>query len=191
MPSRTSTGATVRVSDSSYFLPDSVRADFQNRYIQFAARRAFRDSTSLSVKVDAPYPLNISPVTPWLPSVERRIGDSIIPSEYESLVSGEWLHEEVGLAAIRFFQNTADLLPGEPFIYASQTGALVAEFGATRGALTTVISPESVILFGVNVDNPATPIGITVKRGSNRLREDVKEVVQTLAGAHGQMGTTK
>jgi hypothetical protein len=182
------TGSGVYSGDT---MPRSDQVDFLNRYLQFAARWAYQNTTPTAVRLEPPYQLNVSPFTPWLPAVERRIEKSIVPKEYESSGSGEWLREDVGQSAIRFFQNTADILPGEPFIYASQTGALVAEFTAPTGTLTTVISPASIILFAAKADEPNAPIQRTVKRGSNRLREDLKEIIQTLAGSHGQMGPTR
>jgi hypothetical protein len=127
---------------------------------------------------------------PWLPAVEVRISNATLPDGYASLEKTQWVTAEVGAAAVRFFQNTADVLPGEPFIYGSKTGALVAEFQSVNGALTTVISPNSTTLFAVKKDEPEDPIQITVRRGSNRLREDLKNIAQALAGTHGKMGST-
>lgn len=154
------------------------------------------------VTLDPPYELNIPPVTAWLPSVERRIEYSIIPKEFENVRSGqvdfktaiepaEWLREDVGNSAVRFFQSAADLLPSEPFIYASQSGALVAEFQTPAGALTTVISLNNIILFAVKTDEPSAPIQVTSNRGTNRLREELREVVRTITGSHGKMGSTR
>ena len=181
MSSHPATGATVTVIDSGYSVPQGHQVDLQNRFVRMAARWALQNTMPLAVTLEQ-YLLNIPPLTSWLPSVERRIGDSTLPDEYQSFWSTEWLREEVGQAAIRFFENTADLLPGEPFIYASQTGALVAEFDAPRGTLTTIISPSAVILFAVKADDRDNPIEMTLKQGSNRLREDLKEVVQPLSG---------
>ena len=139
------------------------------------------------VRLEPPYLLNMSPTSPWLPSVERRIENSIIPKEYEYLGSSEWLQEDVGQSALRFFQSTADLLPGEPFIYASQSGALVAEFKSPVGTLTTIISPSTIIFFATKANQPDGPIERTLNRGTNRLREEVKEIVQKLLVSHGQM----
>jgi hypothetical protein len=190
MTNRAAISATAPEVYGGYSAPQSDRTEFQNRYFQFAARWAYQNTMPMTVELEPPYLLNISPVTPWLPTVERQIENSILPTEYESLDSGEWLHEEIGQSAIRFFQNTADILPGEPFIYASQTGALVAEFNAPTGALTTVISPTTIILFAAKADEPNAPIQRTLQRGSNRVREDLKEIIQTLTGSHGQMGPT-
>jgi hypothetical protein len=157
---------------------------------------------SNGVNLDPPYELNIPPVAAWLPSVERRIEDSIIPKEFENIQLGqvdfkatiepaEWLREDVGRSAVRFFQSAADILPSEPFIYASQSGALVAEFQTPAGALTTVISLNNIILFAAKTDEPSAPIQVTLNRGTNRLREELREVVRTIAVSHGQMGSTR
>ncbi|WP_316202830.1 MULTISPECIES: hypothetical protein [unclassified Bradyrhizobium] len=128
----------------------------------------------------------------WLPAVERRIAAATCPAGYAELAPSAWISEEVGAAARRFFQNAADLLPSEPFIYGSKNGALIAECSAANGALTTVISPTSTTLFAVKKDDPEEPIEIVVKRDSNRLREELKDVAQALTGAHEQaMGTIR
>jgi hypothetical protein len=171
-----------------FSLKESDQAELQNRYAQ-ALQHAM---TLAAIRLEPLYKPNIAPVAAWLPAVERRIRDSIKPHGYENLGSTEWLGEDVGQAAIRFFQNAADILPGEPFIYASHTGALVAEFKNPRGALTTLISPDSVILFAVKADEPGTPVHMSLKRSNTRLRDDIKQVVQTVSGSHGQtMGTAR
>jgi hypothetical protein len=190
MPIGTGAGTftTVHVKDAGYSLPESDDANVQSRYLRMAARRAFRSTLPLSARLEPPYVVGISPTAPWLPRVERRIESSTLPKEYEGLVSTEWLREEVGQAAIRFFQNTADVLPGEPYIYASQSGALVAEFSASNGSLTTVISPSTITLFGVKANQPDAPMQVTLRRGSNSVREDLKVIVHAITGSHGQMG---
>jgi hypothetical protein len=176
---------TTGVLDSDYSVPDRSQVERRNRYIQRLVQKSYRKSSDYGVTLEPLYELNISPVTSWLYSIERRIKDSIIPDEYKELVSTEWLSENVGRAAVRFFENTADLLPKEPHIYASQSGALVAEFETKTGLLTTVISPEESILFGTNDKTPEKTFEITVKQGSNRLREDLKEVVKFVAESNG------
>lgn len=180
----------IRVDDDdrAHLLPDHRQVETQNRFIQFAADKAFRRyAYDVAVMVNPQF-VNILPATPWLPSVERRITDSVVPAEYQEESTPEWLTEEVAQAAVRFFQNTADVLPGEPHLYASKTGALVAEFETPTGALTTVVSPETTILFGVRANQPNSPFEVTIRRGSNRLREDVEAVTRRIYGPHGPMG---
>jgi hypothetical protein len=201
MPTRAPTATTIGVidggystgsADTVYQVPQSEQVAIQNRYVQFAARRAFGNWVdAAALKLDPTYVLNIAPVAPWLASVERRINDSIIPKEYERKDSTEWLREEVGNAATLFFQNAADVLPGEPFLYASKTGALVAEFAAPNGTLTAVISSSAITLFAVRADRRDLPVEVTVRRGSIGLRKDLKPVLQSLAGSHGPMGTAR
>lgn len=129
--------------------------------------------------------------TGWLPAVEQRINGATLPDGYGTLTKSEWVSEAVGSAAIRFFQNAADVLPSEPFIYGSKSGALVAEFSTSNGALTTIIAPDVTTLFAVRNDQPEKPIQISIQRGSNRLREDVKNISRTLsASSDGQMGSS-
>jgi hypothetical protein len=186
------TGGSIVLAHSAASLPDREQLDRQSLDFLAAVQRAFQNSIASVVRLEAPYTLNISPSTSWLASVERRIENSTIPNEYKARTSStEWLSEEVGQAAIRFFQNAADLLPGEPFIYGSRGGALVAEFEADNGVLTTVISPDATILFAVKTDEPDAPVEKTLRRGSNRLREEVKEIARLLSDSHGHMGPTR
>jgi hypothetical protein len=120
----------------------------------------------------------LPPPVEWLPVVERRIKASIVPEEYEddhvlACRSGEWLHEDVARSALDFFGRAGDLLPGEPYIYSSRSGNLVAEFCVGTAPLTTVISPETVTILMVEDD---VPVETNVKRLSNSLREKLKEL---------------
>ncbi len=122
------------------------------------------------------------PIQPsWLIETEGRIRKSIAPSD-QVVNDGHWLSEDVAKAAMGFLEATADLLPGEPFIYSSRKGDLVAEFKAGRGTLTSVVSPHFAVLFAV-VDGES--VEQVVSNG-----EDVREAVRKMAnvlltGAHG------
>jgi hypothetical protein len=86
----------------------------------------------------------------WLPIVERRIRDSLVPYGIEHVNDGYWLNLEVGRRALRFFEATSDVLPpSEPYIYSSANADLVAEFKDSHGSLTTIIGPTFTIAFAV------------------------------------------
>jgi hypothetical protein len=158
--------------------------ELRNRYLRWAQRKSPAKVDTL--ELDPPYQLNIIPSTSWLPDVERRIQDSMVPNEYKLARSEtEWLSEDTGVAALNFFQNTADILPAEPFLYGSNRGALVAEFKAASGTLTAIISPNEVIVFAVTTADPTKPIQLTVPRGSNSLRDTLRDLSRGLAGKHG------
>src|SRR5260370_18624549 len=78
----------------------------------------------------------------WLDTVKRRIKHSIMPKDQEIENVGQWLTEEIANAASTFFEEASDLLPSEPFIYASRQGDLVAEFTPKFGSLTTIYSTK-------------------------------------------------
>src|SRR5258707_325256 len=79
-----------------------------------------------------------TPIGPhWLASTRKRIRTSIMPNYQAGANDGRWLSQEVADAADAFFRETADLLPGEPFIYSSRLGDLVAEFKAEHGTMTS------------------------------------------------------
>ena len=50
---------------------------------------------------------------------------------------------------MRLFEAASDVLPGEPYIYSSVDGDLVAEFKDSYGRLTTIIGPTFTIGFAV------------------------------------------
>jgi hypothetical protein len=81
----------------------------------------------------------------WLATVERRIRNSIVPTEHAGENDGRWLRYEVANAAIQFFRQASSLLPGEPFIYSSTSGDLVAEFKSTYGLMTSVVTADKVL----------------------------------------------
>lgn len=116
----------------------------------------------------------------WLSAVEERIRASVRPPEMEGENSTEWLTQNAANTAINFFRHAADLLPTEPHIYATDNGDLVAEFETPANSVTSVVSSEQTILFGVSNTSPEKPIEVTIRRGSNRLREEVKTFTQEL-----------
>src|SRR5689334_6162092 len=87
----------------------------------------------------------------WLHTVQQRIRNSILPQAQKEN-DGRWLSGDIAKAGSDFFQKTADLLTGEPFIYSSCEGDLVAEFSAEHGTMTSIVSSNFVLLFAV-VDN--------------------------------------
>lgn len=193
MSYRPATGSIAKLVGDLYPLRSGREADLQNIYLRKAAAKAFRDRSLATISVE-PYTAHIGANVPWLPKVERRIQDSILPNEYKEIVSHdnsissqEWLDEDVAQAAINFFELAADALPGEPHLYASKGGALVAEFESSLGTLTSVISPSAIILFAVKSSDPNSPIEIALQRGSNRMVEELRSLKKVLAGTHGQV----
>lgn len=122
----------------------------------------------------------------WLTAVQDRIYSSIVPKGREMENDGRWLRRGVAEVASRFFQVTADLLPGEPHIYGSQVGDLVAEFDAAPGSMTAIVTPAVVILFAVADGVPFEKRLVLGSESSSRLRLELKEFVERLhTGQHG------
>src|SRR5881397_3956177 len=102
MPIGTGTTSTVRVRDSDYGYQPDLRErveDLKWRDIWWFADYGLPLERFMAAQVklmDNPLVLLVMPMTPWLPSVERRITDSIIPNEYGPPDSTEWIREEVG-----------------------------------------------------------------------------------------------
>jgi hypothetical protein len=128
-----------------------------------------------------------SPIKPqWFAHIQRRVRMSTAPDQYVKN-DGEWLRQEVADAASAFFRRTADLLPGEPFIYSSRLGDLVAEFRAERGTMTAIVSPTFLLFFAVIDGEPVERRVI----GSDDLREEVRNLSLRLrTGQHGALDPT-
>jgi hypothetical protein len=164
-------------AEGSYRLkrPTSLSVSTQNagaidRYMRWFACQAPRLSETRDSLILGPTPLEPS----WLENIQRYIDESVIPDTCRAENDGRWLNQEIAIAARDFFQKTAELLPGEPFIYSSKSGDLVAEFKDKHGTMTTIVSSTFVLLFAV-ID------GVPVER---RIVEpgDWREDVQLLTG---------
>jgi hypothetical protein len=90
----------------------------------------------------------------WLATVERRIRNSVLPEGKENENDGRWLTYDIANIATAFFQVASDVLPGEPYIYSSRAGELVAEFKAEHGTMTSIISKNLLISLAVIDDEP-------------------------------------
>lgn len=131
-------------------------------------------TSSNSVYV-SPYVPYIHPSVGWLPVIQQRIRDSVIPNEYEGPETTEWLREDIANAAISFFQKSADILPTEPHIYCSNSGNLVAEFATEKGNLTTVVSDQQAVIFVSLSDPDSEPQHHIIRRGSNQFRDELSK----------------
>ncbi|MGA2833525.1 MAG: hypothetical protein ABSE55_10690 [Terracidiphilus sp.] len=103
--------------------------------------------------------------------------------------SGRWLSQATAIAALKFFEAASDLLPGEPYIYGSPLGDLIAEFDGEKGTLTSIIGPNTTLLFAII---GGTPIKKTIRPegGEGGLRSELKELAESLrTGKHGSLET--
>jgi hypothetical protein len=118
-------------------------------------QRGTGDQTSPDYRpIEAPLPLPSEvqpgvlrapphPAAQWLSAVERRLQDSVGVAEFESLRDGRSLSINIVTRGKVFFQMTSDLLPGEPYVYSSLRGDLVADFRKQGATLTYIVAPES------------------------------------------------
>lgn len=174
-----STNSTLKVGPGSYFMPSGEEVEYRNRYIRFATRKAYQSAPNQSAEIRLPEMMQISaPIAEWLPVVERRIQNSILPDEYGPPQSSEWLSESVGQAALNFFRNVSDLLPSEPYIYSSLRGDLVAEFAASRGTMTAVVSSGVISIFA-NIDGEVSEK--LYNRGSNCMRYELDSLKKAIS----------
>jgi hypothetical protein len=112
----------------------------------------------------------------WIATVQDRIFTSVVPNNQIGNHGGKWIEQAVATAASSFFERTGDLLPGEPFIYSSRFGDLVAEFQSEAGTMTAIVSDTFTLLYssseGVSVEKK-------VSEGEN-ARDAVREIVKNL-----------
>jgi hypothetical protein len=133
--------------------------------------------------------IRVPGLSQWLDRVERRIVNSIAFEERRLEEPGRWLSPDVAEAALGFFRNTADVLPSEPFVYASRLGDLVAEFAGAYGTLTSVVSPHFIILFAQIGEEPIEKrFDPRADLGGDALRGELKRINYMLrTGRHGSM----
>lgn len=121
-------------------------------------------------------------VAPWLSNVKRRINDSITPSGREESNEGQWISGEIAEVAKNFFEAVSDVLPGEPEIYNSGTGDLVAEFKASHGSLTTILSRTSLVLFAASdssILERTLPLGRANSAALRKVLDAVKSELES------------
>jgi hypothetical protein len=126
-----------------------------------------------------------------LSTIEQRIFGSIVPNGRHLENDGRWLQEDIADAGVEFFQWASHLLPGEPFIYSSRKGDLVAEFEARHGRMTTIISQTFVMVFAV-VDGIPTEKRVPLSaKGLGALRPELKRLTEMLrTGRYAALDTT-
>jgi len=126
--------------------------------------------------------------TVWLQNIERRIRNSVVPVGKEHENDGRWLSSEMATAATAFFQLASDVLPGEPHIYSSLSGELIAESKTRHGVMNAVISPRTFVALPVIDGDPqeTTRIEWTAANPA-RLRDTLKQISEKLRnGEHGR-----
>jgi hypothetical protein len=162
-----------------------------------------RAATGIDVPTDAPLPAQVArvptaevvgpSVSPagWLQIVERRISNSLQPAGRDYENQGQWLSAETASAATAFFQLTSDVLPGEPHIYSSLVGDLVAEFKAPHGVLNAVISTKAFTALAI-IDGSPEETRIEWNAVSSRsVRSTLRSLTAKLCdGEHGSAVAT-
>lgn len=180
-----------------YWYPDREGVDpdrekrLIDRYLRFHQRNLHRN-VGLVEQFDAlTGKLQISePNEPsWLTKVHKGIQDSIIPEGQNIQNDGRWLSLEVSDAACAFFSAAANALPGEPYIYASLQGDLVAEFEGEYGNLTIIISPNF-SFFYASGDGESRKEQLDRTARSGEVQGMVRQFTDALrTGDHGSLVT--
>ena len=124
----------------------------------------------------------------WLADVERRIRDSIVPTEHLADNDGRWLSMSVANSAIQFFRQPSAVLPGEPFIYSSASGDLVAEkkfCKGLHGLMTSVVTEDKVLAMAMVNGHPAQVTLDLLTATEGDLRRELKPIADFLCkGQH-------
>jgi hypothetical protein len=169
--------ASIRyVTPTDWYRP-SWDAGIIARYV-----RQFTSSTRrlLSARIEQT-PIRTRPIAAaWLSAIEQRIHGSRTLNGGEPENNGRWLQGDIADAGVEFFQSTSDLLPGEPYIYSSRMGDLVAEFETPHGTLTSIVSKKFVLIFAVidgNSIEKKAPLSAT---GLGELRLELKKLTELL-----------
>lgn len=126
-------------------------------------------------------PASIS--APWLGAVQRRIETSVAASDDPSDPAA--ITEPIAMAAIAFFEATSDVLPGEPFLYPTGKGDVVAEFVTARGQLTGIVGSKRLLLHAV-IDGSAVQHEANIGDDFNLIRQQLRGLsLQLQARDHG------
>ena len=122
----------------------------------------------------------------WLETVQQRIRNSITISAEDYVNDGSSLQSAIAARAIRFFQGTSDVLPGEPYIYSSLDGDLVAEFRAECGSMTAIVGKQFAVTYAVV---NGTVLDQTIELRDDNLasaRQNLQQLTNNLRkGDHG------
>jgi hypothetical protein len=82
----------------------------------------------------------------WLPRVQMRLLQSAERGDDRLQADVSTLPEVLAVAGVRFFRDYADVLPGEPYLYKSSRGDLMAEYVGPHGRMTNVINTEHCVV---------------------------------------------
>lgn len=177
--------ASIRIRMSNYRYAEMLTATDCEKYIRsLMAPMRYVSDYAPEARIYIP-----SPIKPaWFANIQKRIRASVKSNYRAETNDGQWISQEVADAAGTFFLRTADLLPGEPFIYSSRLGDLVAEFKGEHGTMTSIVSPTFALLFAL-ID------GVSVERRvfeDGDVREEIRQLTGMLRmGLHGAMDTTR
>jgi hypothetical protein len=121
----------------------------------------------------------------WLNALNRRIQKSTAPLGRKIDNDLRWLSQDIAEAASAFFKTTSDVLPGEPHIYSSLKGDLVAEFSGAHGTMTNIVSQTSVIVFAVVDEDPVEKRLELCRSETDALRQELQRLTKMLStGRH-------
>ena len=170
--------ASIYYFTPAYWHPPARDASVIKRYMRRLAssRPALLSDNKPEAQIRNPRPMSAR----WLSAIEQRIFGSILPNGRESENDGRWLLADIADAGVEFLQSTSDLLPGEPFIYSSRKGDLVAEFEGPHGTMTSIISQTFVLVFAVIDGTSIEKRAPLTMRGFSALRPEIKQLTEML-----------
>jgi len=142
----TSTAGTSTTGATTFAAPVGVGFDWMyfQKYLSALPRLAPHITQPESQLAGIP-----TNAAPWLSAVQRRLNASIGTPSNAAQGGGAWLSKDVVMTANLLFEAASSLLPGEPYLYGSRNGDLVAEFKNDVGSMTMIVTKDAAIVFAV------------------------------------------
>jgi hypothetical protein len=174
----------MRLDDVVFQLPQ--RPELFARYCRRFARH-MPQTAETTVEVLSK---TAAPTAPsWLDRVQKSIQKSVVFDIRGVQNDGSWVTQGVANAATDFLSEAADFLPGEPILYSSRDGSLVAEFPFSGGTLTSVVSTEHIVLFA---SVGAEIFETKIDRRADTIREDFLRFAEPfITNLHGDLEATE
>lgn len=148
------------------------------------------NSVDVTVLLDvfAPRATTPAPQQQWLGKVLNRIAKSSADNAIVDSHPGKYVTHGVRDQANQFFKFVGDLLPREPYLYAAQTGELIAEFGSGRDAVTAAVSADGIVLLKSGATGVRQQI-ISSTEKPFRMRAISRDFLSSEADPNGLAGT--
>lgn len=128
---------------------------------------------------------------PWTARVRARIRDFVPPEGQPNYFKdSSKISREIADVGVDALQATADLFPGEPFVYSDNDGDLVFEASASPGSFTMIIGATSAVAFAVVDDLPEYKRVDLTPGWRERLCMALRELLELLRTGRAKPGVS-